>query len=680
MPSLFNKKIDSLKGIGLKSVGLYNKLKIQTVGDLLCFYPRTYEDWSNPVKITDLKAGEISVIKAKLSGPVIENKIPGGMLISKARVFDDSGFIVITFFNNKFIKTMLHENVDYFFYGKVTQNLGHFEMINPMFSAKENEVGIRPIYNQTAGLNSRQIAKAMKEALLLLPLTINEPLPDWILEKYKLCPLSYAIENIHFPRDFEALKLAKERLIFEELLTLSLGLSQLKDKNREETSLQMTTDFSEEFIKLLPFELTEAQSDAINDCINDMMNRKTPMNRLIQGDVGSGKTVVAAAACYSAVKNGWQAAFMAPTEILANQHFQSLSKILIGSGVKIELLTGSVPAKQKKQIKELLKNGEIDFIIGTHALLSDGVEFQNLGLVVTDEQHRFGVAQRAALLSKGNNPHLMVMSATPIPRTLGLIIYGDLDISVINELPPNRKEIETYLVDSSKRTRIFNFMKKHIAAGKQCYIVCPLIEESDIDAASAAVYFEELINNDFKGYNVGLLHGKCKPKEKDEVMNRFQSGEIDVLVTTTVIEVGVDVKNAVIMLIENAERYGLSQLHQLRGRIGRGDEKSYCILISDMQNEETTERLKILCSTSNGFKIADEDLRLRGPGDFFGSRQHGLPQMKIADITDMKSVLTAKEAAEDILEVSKDLSNDEFRGIRALISKLFSGVGDNAFN
>lgn len=473
---------------------------------------------------------------------------------------------------------------------------------------------------------------------------------------------------------------ARRRLVFEELLILNLGLRRLKAGRKNETSIVMQKDYAGDFFNLLPFRPTKAQLRATGDCVRDMMTGGPPMNRLIQGDVGSGKTAVAAALCYCAAKNGWQAAFMAPTEILAEQHFQSLSGILKGTGVRVELLTGSMTAARKRKIRESLLLGEIDLIIGTHALISDGVEFCRLGLCVTDEQHRFGVSQRAKLLAKGENPHLLVMSATPIPRTLALIIYGDLDISVIDELPPGRQTVDTMLIDSAKRHRMYGFMKKLINEGRQCYIVCPAVEEGELQIASAQEYAEELQKFEFKDYRIGLLHGKMKPAEKERVMRAFADGDTDLLVSTTVIEVGVDVPNAVVMAVENAERFGLSQLHQLRGRVGRGQYKSYCILISDAQNEETVARLRTMCQTNNGFEIADMDLKLRGPGDFFGARQHGLPELKIADLTDMDGLDAAQQAAQKILEESPDLSTGAARSLRAEIRRLFGRVGENGLN
>ena len=515
------------------------------------------------------------------------------------------------------------------------------------------------------------ISNAVKHAFLLLPHDLRDPIPAPLRTQQHLCPLRNALEQIHFPSNMEELREARHRMIFEELLVLQLGLLRMKSRERERTSLCLTKDYTEEFYRLLPFTPTNAQKRAVQEAMADMTGGR-PMNRLVQGDVGSGKTAVAAALCYNVVENGMQAALMAPTEILAHQHYETLSSILAPADIPIARLTGSLTASKKKKLAEQLQAGEIRLVIGTHALLSEGVTFQNLGLVVTDEQHRFGVAQRAALASKGNNPHLLVMSATPIPRTLALMIYGDLDLSVLDELPPGRQKIETYAIDSSKRTRAFHYMQKHIDQGLQCYIICPTIEEGDNDMAAVLQYADKLRTEWMPGTRIGILHGRMKAREKESVMEDFASGQLDILVSTTVVEVGVDVPNAVVMLIENAERYGLSQLHQLRGRVGRGTHRSTCILLSDAQNDEALTRLQVMCRTSNGFEIADEDLRLRGPGDFFGSRQHGLPDLKIADMAqDLETLKQAQEVARTILAQDFALEQPEHRGLRAEVNQLF---------
>ncbi len=680
MASLFEKKIETLWGVGEKRAKLFNRLGVFTVGELLRFYPRTYEDYTNPVDISSAQYGEYCCVRAVLESPVVTSRISGGRLISRGRIFDESGFMTITFFNNRVIDKMLKSGREYTFYGKVTTSRGEAEMVSPMFSDVETGHRIRPVYPATAGLSSVQIESAMSQAIKLLPQEVKEPIPDWILERYDIEGLNFAIRKIHFPDNADELKKARKRLVFEELLLLSLGLRRLKSIKREETSITIKKDYSSEFYSLLPFKPTDAQLKVTSECVNDMINSTSPMNRLIQGDVGSGKTAVAAALCYTVIKNGWQAAFMAPTEILAQQHYEALSKILDGAGVRTELLIGSVTAANKRKLLDRLAKGEIDLLIGTNAIISDGVEFKALGLAVTDEQHRFGVRQRAKLISKGNKPHTLVMSATPIPRTLALIVYGDLDISIIDEFPPGRQSVSTFLIGSKKRLSMYGFIKDHLDKGLQAYIICPTVEENELNIASANEYFEKMRSEEFKGYKVGLLHGKLKAKEKDAVMRDFVDGKIQLLVATTVVEVGVDVPNAAIMAVENAERFGFSQLHQLRGRVGRGKEKSYCFLISDAHGEETLKRLKTMCRTNNGFEIADMDLKLRGPGDFFGSRQHGLPEMHIADLADMDSLCLAQCAADEIERLPNGLDSIECRGLRAEILRLFSNVGSEGMN
>ncbi len=680
MASLFEKPIETLYGVGKRRGELLRKLGAGTVGDLLRFYPRAYEDHSHPVLIQQAPVGEICCIQATLEAPVMERRISGGRLLSRVGVYDESGHMQITFFNNRFIKDMLKMGETYVFYGKMAQNAGRKEMVSPDFSPLQGGQRVRPVYSVTSGLSSRQVEAAVKEALKLLPQTVKEPIPPDIMKSYALCPLRFAIENIHFPADAAALQTARKRLIFEELLVLNLGLRQLKGRRKEEACAVLAQDFTKEFFARLPFTPTNAQKKAAEDCIGDMMRGKSPMNRLVQGDVGSGKTAVAAALCYSAVKNGWQAAFMAPTEILCEQHYSTFCSMLQGTDIRVALLTGSMTPGKKKKLQQQLAQGQIDLVIGTHALLSDGVEFRRLGLVVTDEQHRFGVAQRARLLSKGENPHLLVMSATPIPRTLALIIYGDLDITVIDQLPPGRQKVDTFLIDSSKRERMYNFLKKLMDQGRQCYIVCPAVEEGELNLTSVQEYAEDLMAGPFCDYAVGLLHGKMKSAQKDSVMRAFARGEIELLVATTVVEVGVDVPNAAVMAVENAERFGLSQLHQLRGRVGRGNYKSYCILISDAKNEEAVARLHTMCQTDNGFEIADADLKLRGPGDFFGARQHGLPELKIADLADMPNLAAAQSAAQEILSKSPDLSHPAYKSLRAEVVRLFGKVGENGLN
>ena len=678
--SLYDLPISSLKGVGKTRAELFSKLSVRSVGELLRFYPRSYSQWGDVTPISETENGEKCLIRARVCTAVSTARIKGGRLLSKVQVSDDSGTIELVFFNNKFISSMLKYGEEYFFYGKINRDLYGFSMTAPEFKKPHEVAAIAPVYNLTHGLTNRVVISAVKQAFELLPETMTEPLPYEILKKYDLCTLRYALMNIHFPENEGALEKARKRLVFEEFLVLNLGLRLLKNRKLKETSCKMPVDYTSEFISSLPYTLTNAQKNAVVDCVNDMKNKKSPMNRLVQGDVGSGKTAVAAAVCYNACKNGYQSAFMAPTEILATQHYENLKKMYEPFGVKVDLLIGSMTKSQKEKVREKLETGEIDVIIGTHALITDSTKFKCLGCAITDEQHRFGVEQRSKLAKKGELPHILVLSATPIPRTLGLIIYGDLDITCIDELPPGRQPVKTMLRNTQKRDRALNFIKQEIEDGRQCYIVCPLVEEGELQLESAENYAAELMLNYFPDYPIGILHGKMKSKDKDEVMNRFAKGEIDILVSTTVIEVGVDVKNASVIMIENADRFGLSQLHQLRGRVGRGEHKSYCIMVSDNKNEDTLKRLSTMCRTNNGFEIADEDLKLRGPGDFFGNRQHGLPQLSIADFSDMDSLRDTQAAASYILGISPDLSADEFKGLKALVKLLWKSMDAGTMN
>lgn len=681
MASLYKISVSNLGGIGNKRAELFAKLGINSIGDLLNFYPRSYEDWNLVEKIENLEYGTTVCIRATLATSVNDARISGGRIISKAMVFDDTGSLQIVFFNNRYISSMLKSGTEYLFYGKVTADSYGAQMVAPTFSAVQDATAIYPVYKQAAGLPSKNIAKAVKQALAMLPNTIKDPFPQQVREIFDLCDLRTALQNIHFPKDHEALERARKRLIIEELVVLNLGMRYLQESNRGMSGVKINIDYSNDFERLLPFEMTDAQKRAVSDCIKDMKQKHTPMNRLVQGDVGSGKTAVAASVCYTVVKNGFQAAFMAPTEILARQHYETFCKLFENTDIKVGLLTGSFKESEKKKVRQKLADGEINLIIGTHALITDKTEFKNLGLAVTDEQHRFGVAQRSKLLGKGENPHLLVMSATPIPRTLGLIIFGDLDISVIDELPPSRKPVRTVWFRSNQRDRVYSFIRSEAANGRQAYIVCPLVEEGELDdIAAAEEYAAELMLREFADIPVGLVHGQMKSDEKEKVMQKFVSGDYSILVSTTVIEVGVDVPNASVIMIENAERFGLSQLHQLRGRVGRGQFQSYCILISDKSGQPTKERLEVMCSTNDGFKIADEDLRMRGPGDFFGERQHGLPQMAIADFADTKSLELSQKISDYILFTYKDIRNEELRALKGEIDRLFNRGGHNSLN
>ena len=667
----FSDDIKYIKGVGEARALAFRSIGVSTVGELLRFYPRAYEDWSKFLPISQCLIGENVCIKGTVMFPVKNERVRGGMLIAKATITDGDDVIAATFFNNKYIDKMLKSGEEYLFYGKIT--LGKFsarEMITPMFIKSSQSVEIKPIYPQNKNITSKIIQSAVQNALEKVE-TIPEYLPQEIIEEYNLVSLDTAIRNIHFPKDDEDLQRARDRLIFDELFILQLSLLSLKNENKEvKTKNILTKDYTEEFFGILPFTPTNAQKRAVKEAIGDMQKGKQ-MNRLLQGDVGSGKTAVAAAIVYSSSKNGMQSALMAPTEVLATQHYETFVRLFSGTGIKCELLVGSTKAKDKKEIKERLKKGEIDLIIGTHALIQEDVEFERLGLVITDEQHRFGVKQRTGLCSKGDNPHVYVMSATPIPRTLALIFFGDLNVSILDELPPGRQKIDTYSVSSAKRGSMFEYIRKHLDEGYQAYIVCPLVEESEMmqGIMSAEEYYKKA-QVPFNGYKIDLLHGKMTPKKKDEVMMKFKKGETRLLISTVVIEVGVDVPNAVIMVVENAERFGLSQLHQLRGRVGRGQAKSSCILVTDAKDVEAKARMRIMCETTDGFKIADEDLRLRGPGDFFGTRQHGLPKLKIADIlTDTKILTQTQHLAMSIMEENRLFEREEYRQIAKLVAR-----------
>lgn len=667
--------IQYLKGVGAKRAEILKSKGIDTVGALLRFYPRKYLDWTKTYPISRAPFFENVCVKAKIVTPIEEFKTKSSVVIYKFIAEDESGRMFVSLFNQRFLAEKLKMDREYLFYGKLDGNFGARQMNSPIIKPADYNV-IEPIYPASRDMSSAQLSRLVKTAVNSLEL--EETLPQIILERNNLCSLKFAIENIHFPLSPEAFKKAKERLVFEELFVLQVALSIIKLKTHQKSGCIIKNNSVEAFKQGLPFELTSAQSRVINECIKDMQSGR-PMTRLIQGDVGSGKTMVAAALCSVAAENGYQSALMAPTEILAEQHFKTLSNINECSGIKCGLLTGSLTAKQKLAVKKQLADGEIDVIIGTHALIVDDVQFNNLGLVITDEQHRFGVAQREKLTKKGENPHTLVMSATPIPQTLGLILYGDLDISIIDEYPKGRQKIDTYCVDSTYRNRIYNYIKKFLNNGQQGYIVCPLVEDGEESGLkSAKEYYNALCENEFKDYSLGLLHGKMNAKDKEKVMRRFAEGEIQLLVATTVIEVGIDVPNAVVMLIEDADRFGLSQLHQLRGRIGRGNAKSDCILISDSQNEETLYRLNVIKSSSDGFKIADKDFELRGPGDFLGNRQHGIPQMKIADIFADKEVLfKAKKEAELLLQYDPRLKFPENKELRQEVIDLYKRLNQN---
>ena len=672
--------VQSIKGIGPQRAKALRKLGIETLRDLISWLPRRYEDRTEFRKIADLVPGESACVAAMIATPPTVAHVRKGMDLVKVLVVDDD-VLDVTFFNQTWLKNQLIQGQTYAFYGRVGGTLLRKQMAGPVVEPLERrEVTGRivPIYSLTAGVSQLVLSRSIRQGLDACAHILPDVLPDQVRQAHHLCRVNYAYENIHFPESAEALALARRRLAFEELFLFTIGLQHLRRRREVVHVAPCAAVDMQPFYDALPFTLTDAQRRCVEEALSDMTSG-VPMNRLCQGDVGSGKTMVAAACVYFAVKNGRQAALMAPTEILARQHYEGLAPLMERLGIRCALLTGSTSAKTKHSIAQRLSAGEIDFAIGTHALITGGLDYANLGLVVTDEQHRFGVAQRAALAEKGEHPHILVMSATPIPRTLALILYGDLDVSIIDQLPPGRKSVETYAVPGSYHQRIYAFLRKLIGEGRQAYIVCPQVSQSEDDDSderkSVTEYAKKLQEEVFPDLKVAYVHGKMKPKEKEAVMSAFAAGESHILVSTTVIEVGVDVPNAAVMVVENAERFGLSQLHQLRGRVGRGQWQSYCILISDNRNEETRERLKVMTKTADGFKIAEEDLRLRGPGDFFGVRQHGLPGLKIADLgCDTKLLQAARQAALSLLEADPELTNHPATAER--VQALFDQAAD----
>ena len=683
MTGFMDTDIRYLKGVGEKRAIQFSRLGIHTVGELLYTFPRQYEDWKHVVPIKEAPTDEKVCFRAVVSFRPSVYRTPGGRLITKLSVTDGESIVLITFFNKQYAAKDLEEGEEFLFYGKLSGGLGgYYEMTSPQYAKPDGQEYYHPVYPLTAGLTAKAVARAVKTALDLAGDSIPDPLSPETVEKYRLPPLKEALRMVHFPQSEEDVRAARRRLIYDELLVLQLGLLK-RDETLDAAGVwPVDGSHAAEFFARLPFALTGAQKRAVSECLADMEKGK-PMRRLLQGDVGSGKTAVAAALIWCAAKTGLQSALMAPTEVLAQQHYRTFLRFFEGTGVTVALLTGSTKAKERRETLAGLAAGEIDLLIGTHAVITDKVEFSKLALCVTDEQHRFGVTQRATLSAKGKNPHVLVMSATPIPRTLSLIIYGDLALSVLDEKPAGRQEIETYAVPSSFRPRIHAFIKKQLDAGRQGYIVCPLVEEKededDLDPAdgriSAEAYMKELSEGYFKDYPTALLHGKLKPKEKDAIMGAFAAGETKLLICTTVIEVGIDVPNANIIVIENAERFGLSQLHQLRGRTGRGKDRSYCILISDAEGETAKRRFQIMTETGDGFRIAEEDLAIRGPGDFFGARQSGLPTLRIADLmTDSRIMYAAGQDAKRITETDPYLSAPEHSELKKSVTRLFADI------
>ena len=667
--------ITILKGIGPSKAKQFENLNIFTLRDLICHFPRGYEDRTKLVPIEKLEVDTPACFRAMVMNTPRTNHIRKGLDITKVQVADHSGRLTLTFFNNRYVVDQLRYGQEYIFYGAVSGDFIGYNMTNPVFEAMDSTPvttrRILPVYPLTAGLSNAAVLKAVQQALSLCD-PPAEILPESVRKQYGILPAERAYYAIHEPSTIAEAEMAKKRLIFEEFFVFSAGLSLMRAARAEKKAQPYTNLDLKPFFAALPFTLTGAQSRAVAEILEDLSSG-APMNRLVQGDVGSGKTMVAAAAAYCAANNGHQSALMAPTEILAEQHYESLRKLFAPLGIHVGLLTGSMTTKEKRLTREAIASGEIQLAVGTHALLSDATQFNDLGLVITDEQHRFGVAQRSKLSAKGSDPHLLVMSATPIPRTLALLMYGDLDVSIINELPPGREAVDTFLVGESYRPRINAFIRKQVAEGHQCFVVCPAVEESEeLGIKSATVWAETLQQTVFPDLRIALLHGQMKGAEKEAAMASFARGEADVMVATTVIEVGVDVPNATLMVIEDADRFGLSQLHQLRGRVGRGKAKSYCILTSHNKNQETLLRLKALCKTTDGFKIAEEDLKMRGPGDFFGSRQSGLPTFRVANLSyDLQTLKDAQAASAQWIDTYGTSDEPEAVALRERIGDLF---------
>ena len=668
-----------LKGVGPKTAEKFEKLGIVTLADLLCHYPRKYIDFTKPYSIAEAPTDVECVVKAEVFAKPGGRILPGGRRMERITAGDDVSSLEITWFNNPYAAQKLQLGQEYYFQGVVTGGMLRRQMVNPQVRTAEQikAAPFEAVYPQTEGLTSNAIAKCVRQLLPHAEL-LPDPLPPEMLQKYRLLSKADAVRAIHCPATEEEAYAARRRLIYEELLVLQLGIGRMKNRGAAATGAPMQLADPGPFWESLPFSPTGAQRRAVGEILADMAG-ETSMNRLLQGDVGSGKTLVAAAAIWACIRAGYQAALLAPTEILAAQHAEGLNKMLAPFGMRVALLTGGMKAAAKRTTLTAIRADEADLVVGTHAILSEGVEFARLGLAVIDEQHRFGVRQRGMLAEKAANPHLLVMSATPIPRTLGLLMFGDLDISVLDELPPGRTPVKTYAITGKKRADMYGFVRRQLAAGRQAYIVCPVIDEGENDMQAVTTYYTDVAQPLLEHYRVGLMHGRLKAAEKAAVMDTFKAGALDVLVSTTVIEVGVDVPNANIIVIENAERYGLSALHQLRGRVGRGKGEAYCVLISDHATDAVKKRLSFLCHTNDGFEIAKFDLETRGPGDFFGSRQHGLPTLRIADLmADSRALYAAQKEALALVGADPALRSPGNAGLRRLAEELFSG--DTALN
>ena len=666
-----------LKGVGPKTAERFEKLGILTLSDLLCHYPRRYLDFSKPYSIAEAPSDTECVVKAEVFAKPGGRILPGGRRMERITAGDDVSSLEVTWFNNPYAVQKLELGQEYYFQGTVTGGMLRRQMVNPQVRT-DAQVASSPfeaVYPQTEGLTSSAIAKCVRQLLPHVEL-LPDPLPPGMLKKYRLLPKADAVRAIHCPASEEEAFAARRRLIYEELLVLQLGIGRMKNHGAASTGAPMKKADASPFWDALPFSPTGAQRRAVEEILTDMAG-ETSMNRLLQGDVGSGKTLVAAAAIWACIRAGYQAALLAPTEILASQHAENLNRLLAPFGMRVALLTGGMKAAPRRTTLAAIRDDEADLIVGTHAILSEGVDFARLGLAVVDEQHRFGVRQRGLLAEKAANPHLLVMSATPIPRTLGLLMYGDLDISILDELPPGRKPVKTRCITGKKRADLYGFLDREIGAGRQVYIVCPAIEDAGGSGLNAVKsYYEDIAKALLPDRRVGLMHGRLKPKEKAEVMEDFKAGRLDALVSTTVIEVGVDVPNATVMVIENAERYGLSALHQLRGRVGRGAAESWCFLVSDNASESVQKRLRFLCSTSDGFAVAQYDLETRGPGDFFGSRQHGLPTLQVADLmNDTRTLHAAQNEAAALLAADPLLERPEHALLAHQVEQMFDQAG-----
>ncbi len=672
MASLFKTDIKNLKGVGPKSAELLRAMGVNTIGNLIEFFPRTYEDWTLVQSLASAKGRKDQCVKLKILSDVKSVRLRSGKFLYKLEATDGQNFADIVFFNSKYTAENLVKGNEYFFRGNVTGNLIKFEMISPKIKKINDDLKLCPVYRQTKGISSSKIKSLVENAAELLPACISETLPIGILKDNNLCSLDFALKNIHFPKDHQALNTARRRIIFEELFIYQLSMCFVKKQARPKTQIKISKDHSKEFCESLPFKITKSQESVISECMYDIKESGLSMNRLLQGDVGSGKTVIAATLAYNMVKSGYQVAVMAPTEILAIQHYETFSKFFEHFGIKVQLLYGSMKAKEKEHVKNDIELAAAKIVIGTHSLISDNVVFKNLGLIVTDEQHRFGVKQRSSLVNKGNTPHVLVMSATPIPRTLAMILYGDLDISTLSETLPGRQKIDTFQVDESKRHRAWAFLRKIIDEGGQGYVVCASIEENENEIADVKTYKDKMLNYGFKNDEVEILHGKMNSTEKDNIMKRFINGDIKTLISTTVIEVGIDVPNARLIIIENAERFGISQLHQLRGRVGRSDQKSYCILISNSKSRDAMRRFNAMTSSGDGFYLSEEDLKIRGPGDFFGVNQHGVPNISIPmGYEDIGLMKQAQKAATELVNRDPDFSEPDLKFIQHKINKIF---------